>query len=269
MGESVFSFIDNSLFIGADHMKRYAMKLAYDGSQFFGWQIQVQSPTVQEMIEKALLEITREKIIVIGSGRTDTGVHALGQVAHFDFPFAMTQRQILLAIRTKLPKSIQILDIQEVAPDFHARYDALDRTYQYILTSMQTPFNHKYKSHLPKYKIEFNKFIECIPYFIGEHDFTSFAKPNPDIKNHICNIKSIDITTDNIDIIIKIKANRFLHNMVRRIVGAMIAVSHKSLDPSIITEWINTKKHVQKNYITAPPNGLYLYKVEYENLSFL
>jgi len=244
-------------------MKRYKMTIAYDGSKYYGWQVQVQSPTVQECLEKALSTIAKQSIIVTGAGRTDSGVHALAQVAHFDFPDIMSNVQLLLALRTKLPLSIQVYEIEEVHADFHARYDAKERTYQYIITLNQTPFNYLYKTYFPRKKIDIEKFIDCIPYFIGEHDFTSFAKPSPKITNHLCDIQNITIEKINDDIIIEITANRFLHNMVRRMVGAMVSVSHKSLQPCIITEWIESKKHSQKNYATAPPNGLYLKYIKY------
>ena len=244
-------------------MKRYAAYLAYDGSKFYGWQIQVQSPTVQECLEKALSAIVKEKITVVGAGRTDSGVHALCQVAHFDFPVNMTTEQIMLALRSRLSPEIQVYKIKEVTPDFHARYDAVERTYQYIITFDRTPFNYHYKTYFHRYKIDIESFRACIPFFVGEHDFTSFAKPNPQVSNHVCNILDFRIDTTEDDMIIEITANRFLHNMVRRIIGAMVSVSHKSLEPSIITKWINAKKHEQKNYMTAPPNGLYLKNVRY------
>ena len=239
------------------------MRLAYDGSKFYGWQVQVQSPTVQERLEGALSAIAKERIKVIGAGRTDSGVHALAQVAHFDFPLNMSTEQIMLALRSKLPPEIQVHQIDEVALDFHARYDAIERTYRYIITFCPTPFNYYYKAYFHRYKICAEKFRACIPFFMGEHDFTSFAKPNPEIPNHVCNIMDFRIDMVDADMVIEITANRFLHNMVRRMVGSMISVSHNSLEPNIITEWINAKKHEQKNYITAPPNGLYLKCVKY------
>ena len=257
-------------------MKRLAMLIAYDGSKFFGWQIQIQSPTVQESLEKALSHIAKTKIKVIGAGRTDTGVHALGQVAHFDFPIKMTTEQLKIALKSFIPHSIQVLDIVEVLPDFHARYDALTRTYKYIITFNRTPFNCQYKSSFHRYRLDIEKMKACIPFFLGEHDFTSFAKPNPDIKNYIANVYDLSIYNENDvataslpltiksqDIIIEITANRFFHNMIRRIVGAMVSVSHKDLNPEIITEWLASKRHDQKNYFTATPNGLYLTKIVY------
>jgi len=244
-------------------MKRYAMKVAYDGSKFYGWQVQPQGITVQQCLQDVLSQIAKQSIVVIGAGRTDTGVHALGQVAHFDFPENMTTQQMLLAVNSRLPQSVQVLQVEQVAPDFHARYDAISRTYHYVITLAKTPFNVDYKAWLPRYKLDVVSMRACIPFFLGKHDFTSFAKPNPKVPNRVCEIKEMSIELAE-DIIIKVTADRFLHNMVRRIVGAMIAVSHKGLPPDVIAEWILSKRHEQKNYITAPAGGLYLVEVGYE-----
>jgi len=245
-------------------MKRYTMKVAYDGSKFFGWQVQPQGITVQQCLQDTLSLIAKQPIVVMGAGRTDTGVHALGQVAHFDFPDNMTTRQLLLAVNSRIPHSVQVLQINETTPDFHARYDAISRTYQYVITLTKTPFNVDYKAWLPRYKLDVDSMRACIPFFLGKHDFTSFAKPNPKVPNRVCEIKEMSIEFAE-DIVIKVIADRFLHNMVRRIVGAMIAVSHKGLPASVVSEWIATKRHEQKNYITAPANGLYLVEVGYGN----
>jgi len=244
-------------------MKRYAMKIAYDGSQFYGWQIQPLSPTVQERLQDTLTHIAKIPITLIGAGRTDTGVHAIGQVAHFDFPVNMTTQQLLLAINSKVSPSIKITDIAQVDPDFHSRYHAIARTYRYIITTAPDPFNHQYKSAFPRYHIHLDRLIACIPYFMGKHDFTSFAKPNPQTKNYVCDIADMHLECADTDIILTITADRFLHNMIRRIVGAMVTISHKDLPPEIITKWLADKKHNQKNYFTATPNGLYLYKIQY------
>ncbi|MCK9329271.1 MAG: tRNA pseudouridine(38-40) synthase TruA [Candidatus Cloacimonetes bacterium] len=244
-------------------MKRIALKIAYDGSCFYGWQTQVITPTVQNTIEQVFSKIAKTNIKIIGSGRTDTGVHSSSQIAHLDFPIDMNKQQIILASKSLLPKSIQILDVAIVDDNFNARFDAIERTYKYIITKKQTPFNYRYKSFFPKYNINLDVFQQCATYFVGLHNFTSFSKPNPEVKNYECDIHKLDIYEVDNDIIIEISANRFLHNMVRRIVGAMISVSHKNLKPEIIKEWIDMKKHEQKNFFTALPNGLYLTEVLY------
>jgi tRNA pseudouridine38-40 synthase len=239
------------------------MTVCYDGSKFHGWQIQPESPTVEEVLEKALFMLSKEKIKITGSGRTDAGVHALGQVAHFDFPIDMSCNQIVMALNSFVKPYIKVLDIVEVSCDFHARFDAVYRKYKYIITYDKNPFNHHYKTHYPVKVIDPAIFEKCIPYFLGEHDFSSFAKPNPEINNYICHIQEMYLKLNENDIIIHIKANRFLHNMIRRMVGAMVAVSHNNLEPAIIKTWIDEKRHEQKNYMTALPNGLYLVEVGY------
>jgi tRNA pseudouridine38-40 synthase len=248
-------------------MNRYAIKISYDGSKFHGWQIQKESPTVQECLENALKCISKTNIKVIGAGRTDAGVHALEQIAHFDFDIDIPLPKMKLAIQSKLNHYIKILDLQKVSENFHARFDAILREYFYIITLNPTPFNHHYKAYFHKYKIDPKIFNDCFKYFIGEHDFTSFSKPNPEIKNHICKIHELYMTFDNDDFIIHISANRFLHNMIRRIIGAIVSVSHYNLSPCIISQWLNEKKHNQKNYKTANSNGLYLKKIVYNNFS--
>jgi len=244
-------------------MKRYAILFSYDGSKFYGWQRQVQSPTVQECIENALFRIAKKTVKVVSAGRTDTGVHALGQVAHFDIDLCIPPHKFVLALNSYLGHFIKVIDLVEVSNDFHARYDAILRVYKYIITLNRTPFNYHYKSYFPRYLIDIEKFQGCIDYFLGEQDFTSFSKPNPDVTNHVCDVKKLTIDLIDDDIVIEITANRFLHHMVRRVIGALLSVSHKSLDPSIIKNWIENKKHNQRNYSTATPNGLYLSKIIY------
>ncbi|MCL1827258.1 MAG: tRNA pseudouridine(38-40) synthase TruA [Candidatus Cloacimonetes bacterium] len=251
-------------------MKRFAILISYDGSKFYGWQVQIKSPTVEDCLEKALYRIAKVNIKVTGAGRTDSGVHAKGQVAHFDFPVNMTPSQLLLAINSLVQPFIKVLDLVEVSSDFHSRFDATLRSYKYIITLDKTPFNYHYKTAFPRYNIDLKRMKACVPFFLGEHKFTSFAKPNPEITNHICDVKSFTINQIDIDIVLEITANRFLHHMVRRIVGALVSVSHKYLNPDIIKTWIDLNKHEQKNYFTAPPNGLYLIEVSYpkEKLDF-
>ncbi|HPM03966.1 MAG TPA: tRNA pseudouridine(38-40) synthase TruA [Candidatus Cloacimonadota bacterium] len=243
--------------------RRIAIQIAYDGSVFYGWQKQYISPTVQELVEQGLSEIFKELTLVTGSGRTDSGVHATCQMAHFDFNLNMNMEQIRLAVKSKLPHSIQVIKAWEVCDEFHARYSAEKRSYTYLISKDSNPFVRQYQADLWKYKIRTEKIVETIPYFLGEHDFTSFCKPNPEVKNHVCNISHLSFEETDRHWVLKISANRFLHNMVRRIVGALVAISHKNHPSDIVCQWIEAKKHEQKNFFTAPAQGLYLCKVEY------
>jgi tRNA pseudouridine38-40 synthase len=244
-------------------MKNFLAKISYDGTDFCGWQIQKEGRTVQQALEIALTKIAKVDIKTISAGRTDAGVHASGQYANFQFPIQMTAKQILLASRRHLPYDVQVTKIIEVTGEFNARYDAASRSYRYILSKFRTPFNRNYKSFIPKTDVKREIVEECLKYFIGKHDFTSFAKLNPDLKNYYCNILEFEFIETDEDYIFEIKSNRFLHNMVRRIVGTIINISSTNSNPNIITELLEAKTTKNSLIATAPPNGLYLIDVEY------
>ena len=244
-------------------MKRYLMTISYDGTNFCGWQSQKRGRTVQQIIENALAIIAKELVPIIGSGRTDSGVHALKQYAHFDFPIKMTSEQILLALNSKLPEDIRAIKIIQVKDDFSARYDAIQRKYIYLIAKERTPFNRFYKSFFPRIKIVPEKIENCLPYFEGKYDFTSFSKFNPDITNQICYVQSFIFKERKDDYKFEICANRFLHNMVRRIIGTILNISNSNQQSEIITDLFNQKNPENKLIATAPPEGLYLADVIY------
>jgi len=250
-------------------MNRYLFRISYDGTNFCGWQSQKNENTIQQNIEKALSEIAKTKIQITGAGRTDSGVHALRQYAHFDFSLKMSPEQILLATLSKLPPAIRIQKIFPVKDDFHARFDAVSRKYLYIITKERTPFNRFYKSYFPRKKISLEVLKKCIVYFEGRNDFTSFSKLNPDIPHNFCTIQKISLEKKEHDFVLEIAANRFLHNMIRRIVSAMINISHTNENPEIIKELLENKDPNHKLISTAPPEGLYLADVRYPQESFL
>jgi tRNA pseudouridine38-40 synthase len=244
-------------------MKNFLARISYDGTDFHGWQIQKKGRTIQAILEEALSKIAKEDIKTTSAGRTDAGVHAIGQYANFHFPIQMTAKQIQLALRTNLPYDILITKVIEVPADFNARYNATSRTYRYILAKELTPFNRKYKSFIPRIKMETKIIEECLKYFIGKHDFTSFAKFNPNLNNYFCNVLKIEFEETNNDYRFVIQANRFLYNMVRRIVGTIINISNTKTHPNIIEELLVDRTPENKLITTAPPNGLYLINVNY------
>ncbi|MDO9577127.1 MAG: tRNA pseudouridine(38-40) synthase TruA [Candidatus Cloacimonadales bacterium] len=250
-------------------MKRFFMKLAYDGTGFQGWQNQKKGRTVQQDIENILSEIAKTKIAVTGAGRTDAGVHALAQCVHFDFMIEMSANQILKAIQAKLPPDIQIVEVKKAVPDFSARYDAYQRTYEYIITKTPTPFNRHYKTYFKRKYLRPEIINACLPYFIGEHDFTSFSKFNPQIKSPICTVIDFSFRETTEDLYLEITANRFLHNMVRRIIGTVVNISHKNENPAVIKELIAACTTQNKLISTAPANGLYLKEIFYPENCFL
>jgi len=247
-------------------MKNFLAKISYDGTEFRGWQIQKEGRTVQQVIEDALSVIAKTDIKITSAGRTDAGVHALGQYANFHFPIPMSTDQIRLALRSNLPSDVSIMHIRQVSDDFSARYDAKSRIYQYVLTKERSPFNRNYKSFIPRVKINTEIIEKCLEHFIGKHDFTSFAKYNPDLNNYFCNISKFVLEETNEDYKFLIRSNRFLHNMVRRIIGTIINISNTQSEPVIIQQLISAKTPDNKLISTAPPNGLYLLDVEYPTL---
>jgi len=239
------------------------MVVSYDGTGFYGWQIQKHQRTVQSALEKAFYDYCGVKTSVTGSGRTDTGVHAIRQYAHFDYNGNANPEQMRKGLRRHLPDDVQIQEILAVPDTFHARYDAYERYYKYIIAKYETPFNRLYQASFPRKKISIELMQKAAPYFLGKHDFSSFSKPNVSVPDHICEVKMSEFTVEDDCIIYSIKADRFLHNMVRRIVGAMINVSHLQLDPEIILTWLEQKDPRQTIIYPAPPQGLYLVNVLY------
>lgn len=243
--------------------QRFAMQIAYDGSAFLGWQIQVLQPTVQQTLEHAFSLVAKKDITIVGSGRTDTGVHATCQVAHFDWDMNMTPEQIRLAVHSKIPKSIEIVQIWPVVDSFHSRYSAYQRTYHYYITKQRHPFNQLYQSYIPKCNFKLPIIQECIQFLIGKHDFSSLSKPNPQVTNHICDIQLLEFKEYKTGYCMTIQADRFLHNMVRRIVGLLATISQKQLPAATVRMVLGQKRADQKLVFTAPAEGLYLTKIAY------
>ncbi len=240
---------------------RYKAVVMYDGTMFHGFQSQDNLRTVQQEIEEVLKVVTKKETRIFPAGRTDTGVHALGQVFHFDYEIKMEEWQIKNAINSRLPKDIYIKNINIVNDDFHARYHATKKSYQYIINTNEfNPLNKNY-CYYYKYKLDINKMIEASKIFIGEHDFKSFTK-NHKIENTVRII--YDINFDIKDNIIKINfiGNGFLHNMVRIIVAMLIEVGNDRLT---IDDLLNAMENKDRKYAPklAPANGLYLMSVEY------
>ncbi len=240
---------------------RYKAIVMYDGTMFHGFQSQDNLRTVQEEIEKVLKVVTKKETRIYPAGRTDTGVHALGQVFHFDYEVKMEEWQIKNAINSRLPKDIYIKNINIIDDDFHSRYDAKKKTYQYVINLNEfNPLNKNY-CYYYRYKLDIEKMKQASQIFVGEHDFKSFTK-NHLLENTVRTIYSIDFDyTDNV-LKITFTGNGFLHNMIRIIVAMMLEVGNNRLSLSQLQEAMDGKdrKYAPK---LAPANGLYLMSVEY------
>lgn len=242
---------------------RYLIKLAYDGTNFIGWQKQKTGRSIQVILEKALAIFTERETPVVAAGRTDAGVHARGQYAHFDYEGRMQPWQILLAFKRWLPEDIRVWEIYQVGQDLSARYQAYERCYKYILTKDRNPFNRHWAGYIPHLKIRLQPMLEAASHLLGQHDFSSFGRLNPEVTNHICEIKELSVTEDEQDFVFVVRADRFLHNMVRRIVGTLCNISHFDLPPQEIDRLLEEANPRQNMVFTAPACGLYLIDVKY------
>lgn len=244
-------------------MARYLMKICYDGTGYSGWQKQKNGLAIQEVMESAFTIFTGTQNSIIAAGRTDAGVHSLGQYAHFDYDGSMQEKQLLLAFNRYLPDDIKVLEIKKVSPYLSARYQAYERSYRYILAKEKTPFNRNYSGFLPHLHLEQNKMQTAANYLIGKHDFSSFGKDNPEVPNHLCELKICTVTEKEKSFRFDFVADRFLHNMVRRMVGTLANIAHLNMSPETITAILENKCARQNIVITAPASGLYLMDVKY------
>jgi tRNA pseudouridine38-40 synthase len=244
-------------------MERYLIKICYDGTGYHGWQKQHNGISIQETLEKALKAFAHSEIPVVGAGRTDAGVHALAQYAHFDYEGSMLPYQIVLAFRRNLPDDIKVLEVQKVSSELSARYQAYERSYRYVLAKVKTPFNRNYTGFIPHLKITLEPMQEAAKRLLGMHDFSSFGRANPEVPNRICYVKSLQVTETAEYFEFHITADRFLHNMVRRIVGTLANISHFGLSPFTIDDILSDACPRQNLVTTAPASGLYLIDVKY------
>ncbi len=231
----------------------------YDGTNYSGWQKQINSNSIQAEIEKALSVILGKNISIIGAGRTDVGVHALNQVFHFKYDNEINLDLIRKSLNGLLPDDISIKSLKEEKENFHARYSAKRRTYLYIVSKRKNVFYDKYSWTIFS-NLDHKALLEIQNHFIGEKDFTSFCKAEKEVKNKTCKVSYSRWFSNDDFLLYFISADRFIHGMVRGIVGLSIeyAKGRLSLDEAI--EIING---FQRCPIWAPSKGLILYNVEY------
>lgn len=252
---------------------RYFMRLAFNGTPFFGWQIQPKNISVQEVIENALTLLLqqpsddgqRERIAITGCGRTDTGVHARDFVAHFDFSEELNEEQRLKLVNklnSFLPKEIVIYAIEPVADDAHARFDAIDRTYRYYVNIRKDAFNFPY-THRIFEKLDMDKMNEAAQLLLKNEDFTSFSKVHTQVNNMRCHVTHAQWEQCDGQLVFTITANRFLRNMVRAIVGTLLLVGKGKISVQDFQDIIEQKDRCKAGD-SAPAHALFLEKVRYE-----
>lgn len=248
-------------------MRNLKLTLAYDGTDFAGWQVQPDSPSIQGTLASAIGRVTGEKVLPQGSGRTDSGVHALAQVATLQTDSVIPTGNFVVALNDILPASIRVLAAEEVAPDFHPRKSAHAKTYQYRIyrEAICAPFLARYVWHYP-YPLDEDAMRKAGPLVEGEHDFTSFAAVDPERgREGVSNVRRIFSSQwrrDSSELIYEVRGNGFLHHMVRNLVGTFLLVGKGTLKPADITTILKAKDRSAAG-ATAPAAGLYLVNVEY------
>ncbi|WP_026673527.1 tRNA pseudouridine(38-40) synthase TruA [Alkalihalobacterium bogoriense] len=245
-------------------MKRMKCIVSYDGSEFSGFQIQPNKRTVQGDLEEALRKIHKgQDVALTASGRTDAGVHAQGQVIHFDTTLAIDEERWPRALRSLLPDDIVIVQAEEVDYQFHARFDVKTKEYRYRILCSQTEevFRRKYVYHYP-YPLQLDKMKEAAKLLIGTFDFTSFCSAKTVVGNKVRTIYELELIEEGNELIIRVVGSGFLYNMVRIIVGTLLEVGQGKKKVSDITQIIEAKSR-DKAGKTAPSHGLYLWKVTY------
>jgi len=247
-------------------MNRVKAIVAYDGTNFAGYQSQPNMRTVQSEINKALVKIHKDKTAhSVASGRTDAGVHANGQVIHFDTPLTLPPDRWRMALNVLLPTDVRILSVTYVDENFHARYLATGKTYVYKWTyaEVQSPFDRNYSVHLGNWRPDVEKMQEAATYLIGTHDFTSYCSSKTATSNRVRTVRLLTVERVEDELVMTIEGDGFLYNMVRTIAGMLLAVGIGWNPPEDLQRILELRDR-QAAGKTAPAHGLYLEQVTYD-----
>lgn len=242
---------------------RFKLTLAYDGSEFNGWQRQPYHPSVQEAIEEALANVFGHPVSIVGAGRTDTGVHAYSQVCHLDVDTDIPGQNLHYHITRYLPESIQIRASERVGDDFHARFSALSKTYRYIIHNgpEMHPIYRKYRAHID-YTLDLDAMRRAGQALVGDHDYRSFMGPRTGDVNTLRSIDAVSIDRQEDQVILTFKAQSFLRNQVRIMAGTLVEIGRGRLD-SAAMEGIIKARDRRAAGPTLSPFGLYLMEIDY------
>ena len=241
---------------------RYFVNLSYDGTRYHGWQIQPNGDSVQARLQGALSLLLRSEIIVTGAGRTDAGVHARMMVAHFDFEGALDGCQLTYKLNKLLPRDIAVRSVERVADDLHARFSATSRMYRYYLHTEKNPFLSFTSCEL-HYQLDFNKMNEAAKVLMDYDDFGAFCKAHADVKTTLCHVTVAEwVQTSPTTWYFEIRANRFLRNMVRAVVGTLVDVGRGRVTLDDFRKIIEGKKRTEAGE-SMPANALFLEDITY------
>jgi tRNA pseudouridine38-40 synthase len=250
-------------------MYRYFILLSYKGTNYHGWQIQPNAISVQEVLVKAFSTILREDIEITGAGRTDTGVHAINYIAHFNSTYQNIHldKKFVFKLNSYLPKDIAIHNIKYVKNDAHARFDAMSRTYNYYIHQEKDPFLLESSSFIPQ-TLDIEKMNKAANLLLDYTDFTSFSKLHTDVKTNNCKILEAYWKQENHKIVFTVKADRFLRNMVRAIVGTLLEVGRHKITIGDFIKIIESKDRSNAG-VSVPSQGLFLSSIEYPEHIFI
>ncbi len=249
----------------ADALQRYFLELSYDGTDFFGWQKQPKDISVQEVIESQLSKLhSNNPVPVVGCGRTDTGVHAHHYILHVDIPAVDDLDKFRFKLNRMLPDSIAIQDVFPVTSDWHARFSATSRTYRYFIHQRKDPFLSRSSLYFPQ-QLDVEEMNAAAELLLGTQDFTSLSKLHTDVKTNICTVTKAAWEADGNVLYFEISADRFLRNMVRATVGTLLEVGLGKIQPEEITSILKAKDRGAAA-TSVPPQGLFLWKIEYDGL---
>ena len=245
-------------------MQRYKIKIEYDGSPFVGWQIQKNGPSIQDALQNAIFNLSNEKVVVTGSGRTDSGVHALAQIAHFDLKKKIEKKKLLPGINHNIKnKSVTILQINKINKEFHARFSAKKRTYQYIIINRQSPLTlQKNKAWHIRRKLDVKVMKKGAKLLLGTHDFSTFRSSSCGAKSPIKTMEKITIRKNKDKIILKFTSKSFLQHQVRSMVGCIKYLGDGKWNIDEFNASFKSKNRL-KCAPPAPAYGLFLAKIKY------
>lgn len=244
---------------------RVRLTVAYDGTNYCGWQVQPNGITIEEVLNRALCDLLGEKITVVGASRTDSGVHALGNIAVFDTLSKIPAEKMSYGLNQRLPDDIVIQKSEQVADDFHPRYQDTEKIYEYKIwnTTFPNPL-FRLQSYFYYRMLDTKRMQQAANLLVGEHDFQSFCAANAQVKSTVRTVYSCDIQKEGDLITIRVRGNGFLYNMVRIIAGTLIEVGSGMREPESINEILESKERKMAGP-TAPAQGLTLEKIIYKN----
>lgn len=245
-------------------MRNIKVLLQYDGTNYHGFQRQISDlPTIQQAVEDVLSELTKHRVTITGAGRTDAGVHAMGQVFNFKTECSIPVERLPLAMNRLLPSDIVVLSAEEADLNFHAQFNAKKKTYRYHIYNSRIPsaFDRLYSYHVPQ-KLDIDKMMEAASHIVGEHDFSAFRAAGSKAKTSVRSIFRLNIENTQPHVFITVEGNGFLYNMVRIITGTLLYVGKGKLAPEDVQKFLEEGRRENAGP-TVPPQGLCLMRVEY------